>query len=251
MENGAGVWPPAGVYLRYTLVPRQPPAARITSTSERVGRGQPIQVARHGVGQRPHRPRDLRRRRARPRHRHDGALLGRAARPAASRWAATSCTPAPTTARASRRRRRRPSRSSTPPPARPTATRPCARRASSGASARRRAPAAPSATARGRCCAAPRHARGRADRRRDAADRQPRARGQPRLPRDRGARVSRAPTAASSTASRPAPRRQVRVAYLGVLARPVVRGPAAVQPAHASRDPPDLDAVAPCTTAGA
>jgi hypothetical protein len=45
MENGPGGWPPSGVYLRYTLVPRQPPAARITSSSERVGRGQPIQVA--------------------------------------------------------------------------------------------------------------------------------------------------------------------------------------------------------------
>ena len=45
MENGPGGWPPAGVYLRYTLVPRQPPSSRITSSSERVGQGQPIQVA--------------------------------------------------------------------------------------------------------------------------------------------------------------------------------------------------------------
>lgn len=45
MENGAGGWPPNGVYLRYTIVPREPPAARITSSSERVGQGQPIQVA--------------------------------------------------------------------------------------------------------------------------------------------------------------------------------------------------------------
>ena len=45
MENGAGGWPPNAVFLRYTLVPRQPPTARITSSSERVGQGQPIQVA--------------------------------------------------------------------------------------------------------------------------------------------------------------------------------------------------------------
>jgi hypothetical protein len=45
MENGAAGWPPNGVFLRYTLVPRQPPSARITSSSDRVGQGQPIQVA--------------------------------------------------------------------------------------------------------------------------------------------------------------------------------------------------------------
>jgi hypothetical protein len=45
MENGPGGWPPNGVYLRYTLVPRQPPAARITSSTARAGQGRPIQVA--------------------------------------------------------------------------------------------------------------------------------------------------------------------------------------------------------------
>jgi hypothetical protein len=45
MENPGGAWPQNGVFLRYTLVPRQPPAARISSSSERVGQGQPIQVA--------------------------------------------------------------------------------------------------------------------------------------------------------------------------------------------------------------
>jgi hypothetical protein len=45
MENGAGGWPPNGVYLRYTIVPRSPPTARITASSERVGQGQPIHVA--------------------------------------------------------------------------------------------------------------------------------------------------------------------------------------------------------------
>jgi hypothetical protein len=44
MEN-ASSWPTNGVYLRYTLVPRQPPSARITSSSDRVLRGQRIQVA--------------------------------------------------------------------------------------------------------------------------------------------------------------------------------------------------------------
>ncbi len=44
MEN-ASAWPVNGVYLRYTIVPRQPPSARITSSSERVLRGQRIQVA--------------------------------------------------------------------------------------------------------------------------------------------------------------------------------------------------------------
>jgi hypothetical protein len=44
MENGSG-WLPASHFIRYTLVPRQPPAARISSSSERVGQGQPIQVA--------------------------------------------------------------------------------------------------------------------------------------------------------------------------------------------------------------
>jgi hypothetical protein len=44
MENASG-WPTNGVYLRYTLVPRQPPSARITSSPERVGRGERIQVA--------------------------------------------------------------------------------------------------------------------------------------------------------------------------------------------------------------
>ena len=37
MENGPGGWPPAGVYLRYTLVPRQPPAAR-ASDNVRIAR---------------------------------------------------------------------------------------------------------------------------------------------------------------------------------------------------------------------
>jgi hypothetical protein len=44
MEN-ASDWPINGVYLRYTLIPRQPPSARITSSQERVGQGQPIDVA--------------------------------------------------------------------------------------------------------------------------------------------------------------------------------------------------------------
>ena len=45
MENGAGGWPPNAVYLRYTIVPRSPPSARITSSSDRVGQGERIQVA--------------------------------------------------------------------------------------------------------------------------------------------------------------------------------------------------------------
>jgi Bacterial Ig domain len=44
MEN-ASAWPTNGVYLRYTIVPRQPPSARITSSSDKVLRGQRIQVA--------------------------------------------------------------------------------------------------------------------------------------------------------------------------------------------------------------
>ena len=44
MENDAGNWPPGGVPIRYTIVPREPPSARITSSSDRVGRGDPIQV---------------------------------------------------------------------------------------------------------------------------------------------------------------------------------------------------------------
>jgi len=45
MENGPGGWPPNAVFLRYTLVPRSPPTARITSSSDRVGQGQPIAVS--------------------------------------------------------------------------------------------------------------------------------------------------------------------------------------------------------------
>jgi hypothetical protein len=45
MEAPGGPWMTNGVFLRYTVVPRQPPSARITSSSERVGQGQPIQVA--------------------------------------------------------------------------------------------------------------------------------------------------------------------------------------------------------------
>jgi Bacterial Ig domain len=44
MEN-ASDWPTNGVFARYTLIPRQPPTARITSSQERVGQGQPIDVA--------------------------------------------------------------------------------------------------------------------------------------------------------------------------------------------------------------
>ena len=45
MENDANGWPPGGIPIRYTIVPRAPPSARITSSSERVGQGEPIQVA--------------------------------------------------------------------------------------------------------------------------------------------------------------------------------------------------------------
>jgi Bacterial Ig domain len=45
MENDASGWPPNGVFLRYTIIPRQPPTARITSSPDRVGQGQPIDVA--------------------------------------------------------------------------------------------------------------------------------------------------------------------------------------------------------------
>jgi Bacterial Ig domain len=45
MENPGGAWPQNGVFLRYTIIPRQPPAARITASSERVGQGQAILVA--------------------------------------------------------------------------------------------------------------------------------------------------------------------------------------------------------------
>jgi hypothetical protein len=45
MENPAGPWQTNGVFLRYTVVPRQPPSTRITSSSDRVGKGQPIAVA--------------------------------------------------------------------------------------------------------------------------------------------------------------------------------------------------------------
>jgi hypothetical protein len=45
MENDANGWPPNGVFLRYTIVPRQPPSSRITSSPDRVGQGQPIEVA--------------------------------------------------------------------------------------------------------------------------------------------------------------------------------------------------------------
>jgi hypothetical protein len=44
MDN-VSAWPYNAVFLRYTIVPRRPPAARITASPERVGRGQPIGVA--------------------------------------------------------------------------------------------------------------------------------------------------------------------------------------------------------------
>jgi hypothetical protein len=45
MENDASGWPPGGVPIRYTVVPRSPPTARITSSPDRVGQGEPIPVA--------------------------------------------------------------------------------------------------------------------------------------------------------------------------------------------------------------
>jgi hypothetical protein len=44
MEN-ATEWPTNGVFLRYTIIPRRPPSARITSSPDRVGRGARIPVA--------------------------------------------------------------------------------------------------------------------------------------------------------------------------------------------------------------
>jgi hypothetical protein len=44
MDTSSG-WPPGGIPIRYTIVPRDPPVARITSSPDRVGRGDPIRVA--------------------------------------------------------------------------------------------------------------------------------------------------------------------------------------------------------------
>ena len=226
----AGPAPAAGRAHHRELRARRPGAAD-------PGRG-------HGFGQRPHRPRDLRRRRARPRHRHDGALLGRAA--------VRQPEGGPPPAARPRLRRRRPAGDGVGhgrgarllrghaqrQPDRALGAHPRGLR-HEGAGAPHRRLRQGSAAAR-----TPRHARGRADRRRHAADRQPRAGGQPRLPRDhRRARDHRRrrPLRLSRPAGR-LPPGAGRVPRL--LARRGLRRPAAVQPAHAGRDPTDREAVA-------
>jgi Bacterial Ig domain len=45
MDNPGGAWPMNAVFIRYTIVPRQPPTASIISSPDRVGQGQPIDVS--------------------------------------------------------------------------------------------------------------------------------------------------------------------------------------------------------------
>lgn len=45
MENNAENWPPNGVFLDYTVVPRRPPSARISSAPSNVSQGQAIPVS--------------------------------------------------------------------------------------------------------------------------------------------------------------------------------------------------------------
>jgi len=45
MENNAENWPPNGVFLDYTVVPRRPPTARFSSSPSSVSQGQAIPVA--------------------------------------------------------------------------------------------------------------------------------------------------------------------------------------------------------------
>ena len=132
MENASG-WPTNGVFLRYTIVPRQPPMARISS-QDRVGRGQRLPVTAEASDNV---------RVARVAFSIDGRQLATdSTKPYGAALATnnlslggTGSRGAPTTAPGSRPPRTRPSRCSTPLRARPTARRPCATPASSAGSA--------------------------------------------------------------------------------------------------------------------
>jgi hypothetical protein len=152
MDNPGGAWPMNAVFIRYTIVPRQPPTASIISSPDRVGQGQPIDVsadasdnvhiARVAFGIDGHdtvsdnsRPYSatLGLRRAERRASHDRGARLRRRGPAGAR---------DDVGRRARFLRRRRQRQSDGP-----------QRASSAASARRRAPGSRSAMARARCCA--------------------------------------------------------------------------------------------------